>query len=200
MRVVCVHGALRSSFGMWPTAAFLRAQGLQPECFGWATRRASLEQHAERLAAVLGRPRGPLGFVTHSMGALVVRSWLARRGTDVAGVRVAMLSPPNGGSTLARLHRDDWRFGVLYGRAAGPLLGEGLPPVPPPGVAIKIFAGGTGRDGYHPRLPGDDDGVVAWTDMKLGWRQPVLVGGRHTFLQWRPDVLRQVAAFLRSSD
>ncbi len=200
--VVCIHGALRSRAGMVPTAAYLRRLGFDARTFGYPTRRGSLEDHGRRLDAFLTAwlpdPRPPLGFLTHSMGGLVVRAWLAQR-PDAVDVRVAMLSPPNQGSALARANARNPLFHVLYGQAAKTLQTPGVPSLPPvpDNAQVLVLAGGRGTAaGYNPLLPGDDDGVVAVEEMGLPDAPPEFVGGMHGMLQWTPAILRRAADFL----
>lgn len=207
--VILLHGALRSPLGMVPSARGLRRRGLDARCFGYATRRASLEQHAEalegQLRAWLGSGPSPatLGILTHSMGGLVARALLARPGVQALAPRqrLVMLAPPNQGATLAVRNRDFPPFHWLYGRAATelqPLRVASLPP-PPPSCETLILIGGRGdMRGYNPAIPGDDDGVVASAETALPDVEPVFVGGMHSTLQWRPDVLDRAAAFLRA--
>ncbi|MEM6291705.1 MAG: hypothetical protein AAGA54_10585 [Myxococcota bacterium] len=197
--VVCIHGALRSRAGMLPTAAYLRRLGFDARTFGYPTRRGSLEDHGRRLDAFvrdwLPDPLPPLGFLTHSMGGLVVRAWLAQR-SDAFDVRVAMLSPPNQGSALARANERNPLFHVLYGQAARALGVPDLPPVPA-NAKVLVLAGGRGtKEGYNPLLDGDDDGVVAVEEMGLPDAPPEFVGGMHAVLQWTPSILRRAADFL----
>ncbi len=203
MPVVCIHGALRSRLGMWPTAAYLRRQGFDAKTFGYPTRTGQLLDHARRLDAFLQawRPEGlsELGFLTHSMGGLVVRAWLAIHG-GALDVRVAMLSPPNQGSALARRNANNPLFHLLYGDAAAALSAPTPPDLPPtpPGVRVLVLAGGKGDpSGYNPLLEGDDDGVVAVAEMGLPDVEPTFVGGVHGALQWRPSVVDRAASFLR---
>lgn len=202
--VVLLHGALRSSVGMWPTARFLARHGLVARGFDYATRAHGLPQHAERLAAFVRDWLGPrppvLGFLTHSMGALVVRMYLGSFADELgAEQRVVMLSPPNRGSVLAARNRDRALFRWIYGRAAEVLVPEraqSLPPLPPTARAL-VLAGGRGDPrGFNPLLPGDDDGVVAVAEMGLPGVEPTFVGGLHATLQWRRAVLSRAAAFL----
>lgn len=197
---------------MWPTAAYLRRLGVDARCFGYSTRRGGdLSRLAARLEAFLvghepwwsGAPT--LGFVTHSMGGLIVRAWLAAhpRWVERKHVSLVMLSPPNDGSALARAHREDPRFGWLYGDAARILTDVSREDPPLPRRArVLVLAGGTGRAdrGYNRRIPGDNDGLVGVAEMGLPGCDPVLVRGVHSFLQWRPTVLRRAAAFLRGAD
>lgn len=206
--VVCIHGALRSAAGMWPTSAILRRHGLDARAFGYATRTATLDEHGARLGAFLQRWLGDevppvLGFLTHSMGGLVVRAYLDQLGAEAAAQceqRVVMLSPPNQGSVLARKQADNPMFRWLYGAAAEQLSATELAvaPTPPPTAKVLVLAGGTGDAGYNPLIEGDDDGVVALEEMALPGIDPVLVGGVHGLLQWRPSVLARAAAFIHS--
>lgn len=203
--VVVLHGALRGRLGIVPTAWMLRRHGLDARTFGYSARRGSLEAHAASLQRFvqewLGTSPSRLGFVTHSMGALVVRAYLARLGPAPATRhRVVMLSPPNRGSELAWRNRDRRAFRWLYGQAADALQPERVQALPtlPSDVDALVLAGGRGdRRGYNRRLTGDDDGVVAVREMGLPDCQPEMVGGIHGLLQWRPAVVARAAAFLR---
>lgn len=204
--VVLLHGALRSAIGMRPTARFLARHGFEPRTFNYATRRASLEQHAEQLEAEIrlwlaGREPQVLGLLTHSMGGLVARALLARPSLHELAPRqrLVMLAPPNQGATLAVLHRDFGPFRWLYGQAAAELQPRRVAELaaPPSSCATLILVGGTGDGrGYNPRIQGDDDGVVASNETMLPGLAPEFVGGVHSTLQWRSDVLTRAAAFL----
>lgn len=209
--VVLLHGALRSRLGLWPTARWLSRWGLDARPFGYSTRRGTLEAHGDALARFLDAwgPAGGLdgsapvlGFLTHSMGGLVVRAYLQRyAGRHAARHRVVMLSPPNRGAELAERNRDNPMMRWLYGDAAEQLRPEHVQrmPEPPPGTEVLVLAGarGDGR-GYNPLISsGDDDGVVGVAEMGLPGVEPRVVGGLHAFLQWRPSVLARAAAFLR---
>ena len=204
--VVLFHGALRSPIGMVPTARRLARHGLDARPFGYATRRLSLADNAARLEQELrtwlGDRRPPvLGILTHSMGGLVARALLARPGVlELAPQqRLVMLAPPNRGAVLAVRNRDFWPFQWLYGRAAAelqPPRAAQLPP-PPDSCATLILIGGTGDGrGFNPVIDGDDDGVVASAEAGLPGLTPEFVGGVHSTLQWRTDVLDRAARFL----
>ena len=211
--VVLVHGALRGRSGMIPTAWALRPYGITARPFGYRTRIGTLRDHARRLSRFLdqwlGDYRPPvLGFLTHSMGGLVVRAYLAHEGDRHAPAqRVVMLSPPNRGSALAQRGRNNPAFRWLYGQAVEQLQPEAVRALPPPpeSARVLVLAGGRGDPrGYNPALDGDDDGVVAIAEMGLDTTDPRLVpefmGGIHGLLQWRPAVLRRAGEFLAGSD
>jgi pimeloyl-ACP methyl ester carboxylesterase len=205
--VVLVHGALRSRLGLVPTARWLERRGLHAWPFGYPTRRGNLHAHGDALARWLdGRLAGTrvpvLGFLTHSMGGLVVRAYLLRHaGEHAERHRVVMLSPPNRGAELAEKNRKNPLMRWLYGDAAEELRPGRVQRLPgvPAGTDVLVLAGarGDGR-GYNRFISsGDDDGVVGVAEMGLPGVEPLVVGGLHAFLQWRPAVLEKAAAFLR---
>jgi hypothetical protein len=63
---------------------------------------------------------------------------------------------------------------------------------------VLVLAGGrrTGDIGYTRRISGNNDGLVGLAETALPGVEPVLVGGVHSTLQWRPAVLRRAADFI----
>lgn len=208
--VVLVHGALRSRVGLLPTARWLGRRGLVAWTFGYPTRRGDLQDHGDALSrwldARLAGERVPvLGFLTHSMGGLVVRAYLMRHaGRHAERHRVVMLSPPNRGAELAERNRKNPLMRWLYGDAAEELRPHRAQrlPGPPPNTDVLVLAGARGDPRGYNRLisSGDDDGVVGVAEMGLPGVEPTVVGGLHAFLQWRPAVLERAAAFLREAE
>ena len=204
--VVVIHGALRSQAGLWPIVWYLRRQGFAARAFGYATRRHSLAQHGERLEEFLaGWLKGQvptLGILTHSMGGLVARAYLARAGAAAQSQRqrVVMLAPPNQGAALAASMRGFRPFHWLYGAAAEELQPERAATLgsPPGSAELLILAGGKhdSEVGYTRRIAGNNDGRVGVAETALPGVPPVFVGGLHSTMQWRPAVLRRAASFL----
>ena len=212
MPVVLIHGALRSRAGWLPVERWLARRGFAARSFGYRTRAHTLAEHALRLDRFVQRwrdrepelwavPERPLGILTHSMGGLVARKFIAEHATRHAErQRLVMLGPPNRGAQLARRNADWFAFRWLYGHAADelqPERAEGLGPLPSHCAGL-VLAGGNGRDGYNPKIEGDDDGVVALSDTFLDGAAHEQIGGLHALLQWRPDVLERATAFLRA--
>lgn len=204
--VVVIHGALRSQAGLWPIVWYLRRAGFDARAFGYATRRDPLERHGERLEAFIEtwlKGQVPvLGLLTHSMGGLVARAYLARAGAAAQSraQRVVMLAPPNQGAALAEQMRGFPPFRWLYGAAAEelqPARVAGLA-APPASASVLVLAGGkrAGEVGYSRRIAGNNDGVVGLAETALPGIAPEFVGGVHSTLQWRPEVLRRAAQFL----
>ena len=204
--VVVIHGALRSQAGLWPIVWYLRRQGFAARPFGYATRAQTLAQHGERLETFIAQwlpgPAPVLGILTHSMGGLVARAYLARAAaaSQSQRQRVVMLAPPNQGAALAATMQGFAPFRWLYGRAAeelhpsrAALLGH-----PPTSAELLILAGGRrgSEIGYTRRIVGNNDGLVSVAETALPGVIPEFVGGVHSTLQWRPAVLARAARFL----
>ena len=82
--VVLLHGLNRTQLSMAPLALALRRHGYAVSNRYYHSRAATIEQHADELIKRLRRDArhasgtGPMHFVAHSMGCVVVRCALAR--------------------------------------------------------------------------------------------------------------------------
>jgi pimeloyl-ACP methyl ester carboxylesterase len=185
--IVLVHGMARTPASMWPIARRLEGAGFETLNWGYSSVGPSVAQIGARLAAAVRERnhRGPVHFVTHSLGGVVVRAALGREPLPGVG-RVVMLAPPNQGSQLAD--------------CVAPYLGWLLKPLPdlttheasaaralpvPRGVEIGIIAG-------------DSDGKVRPEETHLqGETAHVVVRGGHSLFIYRRAVQDQVISFLR---
>lgn len=200
--VVLLHGLGRSALAMWPMASALRRAGWLTENLGYAGLRRAVPDTAARMAERLDELRrereGPLHLVTHSLGGILARAWLARGAP--AGTRLIQLAPPNQGAQLADRMRGVLPARAIFGRTLDDLL-PGLPALslsPLAGVEVGVIAGGRGGPaGYLPWLPEDNDGVVqvkeTWLPEARDW---ILVPHVHSFIMNAGGVHRNVAAFL----
>lgn len=147
-----------------------------------------------------------VSFVTHSLGALVVRSIYQHLDSTVQFPfihRFVMIAPPNNGSPIA----DFWaQFGfVKYlvgpnvdNLTTNPVTGAQKYPIPK--CEVGIIAGSTGRKvGYNIFIVGDNDGLVPVESAKLGTEQDItLVNSSHVSLVMNKKVVNQVVAFLKN--
>jgi len=187
--VVLLHGIWRSRHSFSAIPANLRARGVEVIAVGYPSIHDGVAVHAEALAGLVRRSvdGGKVSFVTHSMGALVLRALFAREdsnwreGIDLG--RCVMIFPPNRGSWLAdRMYGWD-AFHALMGPAAGDLTSEGVRDLPVPPMPFAVIAGGRGDDrGRNRRIPGDDDGTVAVEETRLdGALDHRVIDVGHTF-------------------
>lgn len=189
---------------MAPVAAHLRQQGYAVVNVGYPSRRHPVETLARAalppaVAELRRQGARTIHFVTHSMGGILLRSFLANQPLAELG-RVVMLSPPNQGSELVdSLGGYRW-FRWLFG-PAGCQLGTDptalplrLGPLPAP---VGILIGNRPGLGLGWFFPGASDGKVSVARAQLAGMADFLVlpYGHALIMRHRP-VLVQVASFL----
>jgi triacylglycerol lipase len=201
--VVLLHGVWRSAWSMRPLERALRGAGYNVINETYPSVRRDILENSERLARRLQTVRaGRIHFVTHSMGGLVVRQMLANHPLPNLG-RVVMIAPPSRGARLADRYFRVPFFRWVMGRGAMQLCtGEDAlaAQLPPPPCDFAIFAGMRGHPrGWHPLIPGDDDGTVGVTEAYLpGASAFVTVVASHTFIMNNPRVIRGTIEFLET--
>ena len=105
--VIMIHGLLVGSYVFLYLAECFRRRGWTVALYDYPTARRDLPEHAARLVRELESASfdmaGQLHFVTHSMGALVLRGALGGLSADrLARLgRAVMIAPPNRGSDSA---------------------------------------------------------------------------------------------------
>jgi hypothetical protein len=204
--VIVLHGLGEGRQAMQPLVEHLRASlDATVLAFGYASTKAAIADHGQALASVVaGLPAGTrISFVGHSLGNLVVRSWIGQAAAPHLEQldRVVMLGPPNQGSELAKKAAQVWMLAALSQGAARDLVVDWeavAPNLPAPSCPFGIVAGGTGDDaGYSRLLDGDDDAVVTVAETKLdGADDFFLVPVRHAAMMKSPTVQDAVTAFL----
>jgi triacylglycerol lipase len=201
--VVLIHGLGRTPLSMSAVWLAARRRGYRVINWHYRSALASIEDHAkaferEVLPRITHAPR--VHFVTHSLGGIVVRQFLAAHALPNLG-RVVMLAPPNGGSEVA----DVLQRCAIVSHCVAPVRELGTSDVSAPrslpaaNFPVGIIAGSRSHIPLFSRwmdhVP--NDGVVAVEKTKLdGMSDFIVMHHTHTTLPWSRDVLAQVFCFL----
>ncbi|MBL8888462.1 MAG: alpha/beta hydrolase [Planctomycetaceae bacterium] len=214
--VILLHGLNRTHRSMDKLANKLRSEhGFQVINFQYASSRGTVQEHARNLANVingLGPEVTEIGFVAHSLGNLVVRNYLYQLERLESEQTIAprltgmvMLGPPNQGSGLARLLRNNLAFQGIAGLSGDQLSNEWnllASELATPTFPFGIIAGGGDKSNLYERIvfDGPSDLIVAVSETQLpGAAMHIQLPIAHTFMMEDPQVMEITANFLQSS-
>lgn len=203
--IVLLHGLARTSLSMARLGRYLRRQGYVVVNVGYPSRSHPIETLARRaIPPALARLRqqgvGRIHLVSHSMGGILARTFLATEHVPELG-RVVMLGPPNQGSELVDVLWGYGWFRWFFGPAARQLstAAESLPnrlgPATfPLGVIIGDCSAGWP---FAACFPGPNDGKVTVARAHLAGMDDFLtVPCGHAFVMNNPLAREQVVWFL----
>ncbi|MDX2469274.1 MAG: alpha/beta fold hydrolase [SAR324 cluster bacterium] len=204
--VVLIHGYGRSKMAMWSLETKLEQAGYFVANVGYSSLTQDLqgiknETFAQIQSCCVQLPN-QVHFVGHSMGGLLIRSYLAEHRPKYLG-RVVLLGSPNKGTEVADHFKDHPLVGL-----AGPVaskLGtakDSFPnSLPLPDYPVGVIAGAVNsgkQSGTSKILPGEDDGMVTVESAKLeGMTDFILMPVAHYFMRSNKEVAKQIIHFLK---
>jgi pimeloyl-ACP methyl ester carboxylesterase len=204
--VVLLHGIAGRSLLLRRLENALRRSGFATLNLDYQSRKKPLEQLAEDIHAAIAAfssvDIGPIHFVTHSMGGLLARVYVAKYRPARLG-RVVMLGTPNGGSEIADRLKDVALYRSYFGPAGLQLATtqDGtLAALPPLDYPVGVIAGNRFLDPISGLflLPWPNDGRVSVESSKLAdMADHTTVKASHMGLLLHPMAVRQTIAFLR---
>jgi len=204
--VVLLHGLARSSASFLVMERALQGIGYDVVNVDYPSTEAKIEELSQSTIdpAVAQCPTDTdIHFVTHSMGGILIRYYLAQPDQTLKNLgHVVMLAPPNKGSAVVD------QLGALPGfelwnGIAGKQLGTAANSLPNTlgGVdySLGIIAGKQSISPiFSQMIDGDDDGKVSVRSTKVaGMTDHIVLPVTHTFMMNSPSVFRQVAHYLR---
>lgn len=204
--VALLHGLARTSASMAGMADALREAGYSVSNIDYPSREKPIaELAASAVAEGVSRCRQQgaerIHFVTHSLGGILVRAYLADETIPELG-RVVMLAPPNQGTRVVDEFSGVPGFELLNG-PAGFQLGKDENSVPlklgPANFEVGIIAGDTSLNPIlSTAFDEPNDGKVAVEDTKLeGMKDFLVVHHSHPFIMESDAVIDQTLHFLR---
>src|SRR5450756_2637498 len=205
--VILLHGLCRTSRSMAPMERALSESGYQVLNVDYPSRSGSIDKLSDEAigGAVSDCQRDgalTIHFVTHSLGGILVRSYLTRHTIPNLG-RVVMLGPPNQGSEVVDKLGSFWFFKKTNG-PAGSELGTHKNSTPnqlgPANFCTGVIAGNRSINWINSLLiPGRDDGKVSVERTRLaGMTDHIVVRAAHPFLMRNRTAIRQTIHFLRT--
>jgi pimeloyl-ACP methyl ester carboxylesterase len=204
--VILLHGLCRTPRSMVKMEKGLSRAGYRVWNVGYPSRTAPIATLTdETLPAAVERCRREgatrIHFVTHSMGGILVRSYLKRNKLPELG-HVVMIGPPNQGSEVVDTLRDLWLFKKING-PAGRELGTEATSVPnalgPATFSLGVIAGSRSFNWINSIfIPGVDDGKVSVERTRLaGMKDHLVVKASHSFIMGKAEVIAQAIYFLQ---
>lgn len=200
--VILLHGLARSSHAMNKLETNL-AQHYQVINVDYPSR----EHPIEALAVIAIEPAllqcsdTTVHFVTHSMGGIIIRQYLAHHTISQLG-RIVMLGPPNQGSEVIDT-LDHWPSLEWLNGPAGKQLGTSANSIPlmlgEITAEVGIIAGDRSINLILSAIiPGPDDGKVAVERTKLNsMKDHITLHVTHPFMMKNKAVIQQVNHFLQ---
>lgn len=208
--MVLLHGLGRSKLSMTPMAWALQSADFAVHNLGYPSRRASWEALAQQLANALTRlpAAQPVHFVTHSMGAIVLRHFFADARFSALRSRLqferaVLLGPPNQGSEIVDAWGKRWWFRRILGDSGSSLSTQNTdPPKSLPSLPLHfgVIAGDNAAPNWLlPGVPSPHDGKVSVASTRLeGMADFVRVPVGHTWLPNHPTCRALTESFLRT--
>ncbi|NCC52539.1 MAG: alpha/beta hydrolase [Spartobacteria bacterium] len=204
--VILLHGLCRTTKSMEKMDGALQEAGYTVFNPGYPSRELTVHELAEQyLAPAVEHSSGAekIHFVTHSLGGIMLRDYLAHHTISNLG-NVVMLGPPNQGSEVVDTLRDNPVFQWLNG-PAGQELGTATNSLPrtlgKATFSLGIIAGDRSINWINSTMiPGRDDGKVSVARTKIeGMKDHIVLHVPHPYLMKNDEVIEQVIYFLQQA-
>ncbi|MGZ8159443.1 MAG: esterase/lipase family protein [Methylobacter sp.] len=204
--IILLHGLARTSRSMNKAGKLLAAYGYKIINVDYPSRSADISELAQKyIAQALKQCETEevkkIHFLTHSMGGILLRDYLACQSIDKLG-RVVMLAPPNQGSEVVD-ELGSWRLFYYLNGPAGLQLGTDKNSVPnqlgPVNFQLGVIAGNRTVNPFLSRLiPEVNDGKVSVNRTQVaGMKDFIVMPYSHSFIMRREAAIEQALHFIQ---
>lgn len=202
--VILLHGIARTHRSMKPLEKALCNEGYRVLNIHYPSRHNTVEDNADfvyhQIISFLPHGEGKMHFVSHSMGGLVIRELLGKYTLSPIG-HIVMIAPPNQGSEVADLLKNNYIYQQLFGPAGQQLTTEVARNNPFPLLehSVGIIAGNLCIEPLsYFLLPRPHDGRVTVNSTKLAqMRDHIVIRSSHPFIMRNKHTIQQVRHFLK---
>lgn len=203
--IILLHGLAKTGRSMMLLQHYFSRKGYEVINYHYPSRSMAIDELARtEVQAAIDQcsGRGKIHFITHSMGGLLVRHYLAQKRPENIG-RVVMLGPPNQGSELVDRLKGMPGFFMLNG-PAGMQLGTDNQSVPMRLGAVDFEVGViAGRSTINPILsqliPGENDGKVSVERTRVsGMKDHLIMDVSHPLMMFDGRVIEQAETFIKN--
>lgn len=204
--IILLHGLARTSRSMNKADKLLAAYGYKIINVDYPSRSTDISSLAQQYIAQAvmqcdANSIKKIHFLTHSMGGILLRDYLASQSIDKLG-RVVMLAPPNQGSEVVD-KLGSWKLFYYLNGPAGLQLGTDKNSVPnqlgPVNCQLGIIAGNKTVNPFLSWLiPGVNDGKVSVSRAQVaGMNDFIVMPYSHSFIMRRETVIEQALYFIQ---
>jgi len=207
--VYLIHGYAGSRFELLKIEKAIRNEGYDTEILCYPSLTKDVDSVGnEIIKKIQAENYDSISFVTHSMGALVVRSLYSH--SDIHEHfpfihRFVMIAPPNNGTPTADFFN---RFGFLkfiFGPNVKNLTTDtitGAARYPVPTCETGLIAGSYGNGkGPNVFVNSDNDGVLVTSNTRLGIEKDIaFVKSQHLFLLFNKKTIKYTLRFLKNGN
>jgi len=201
-----VHGYMSPKSWMNKVDKYLKKENFNTENYGYRSMTDDLDSLGKDLYQhIKNSDEDSISFVTHSMGALVVRSMLQYSAIDDSFpviTKIVMITPPNKGAEIANFFTRLKILKFIYGPNVPFMVTDSgsyvnkLPVPQGPETAVIIGARGK-KHGYNLFIKGDNDGLLTPPKALLGnERDVIILHNDHITMPLKKDVCKLVVDFL----
>jgi len=205
--IILIHGLVRSSRSMNKAASLFEKYGYRTININYPSRSKGINQLVKQYIQPIienceSRNYQQIHFLTHSLGGILLRAYLAKHTIKNLG-KTVMLAPPNQGSEIVDKLGHLTLYSILNG-PAGSELGTNQHSIPKQLGEINFETGiMTGDKSINPLLslliPGKNDGKVSVKRAQIdGMKDFLIVPHTHTFIMQRTGVIQQALFFIQN--